>query len=86
MILDFDREDPRWGVAGLRTDLERNRPAYVVLQQHDWSPDVQDSGPFFMSQPLLANWLRAGYHQIPTIEGFDAWERNTSSTPLGAGR
>ena len=77
VILDFDRQDPRYGVAGLRADLERNRPAYVVLQRHDWSPDVQDSGPFFMSQPLLADWLRAAYHEVPIVEGFDAWERNT---------
>lgn len=79
VILDFHHEDPRYGVAGLRADLERGRPAYVVLQRHDWSPDVQDSGPFFMSQPLLADWLRAGYHEVPLDElggGFDAWERN----------
>src|SRR5258707_1203714 len=49
VILDFNSEDPGYGVPGLRADLERGRPAYVVLQQHDWSPDVQDSGPFFMA-------------------------------------
>ncbi len=76
VILGFNGGDPRYGVAGLRADLERNRPAYVVLQHHDWSPDVQDSAPFFMSQPLLAGWLRAGYHQVPLIDGFDVWERN----------
>ena len=76
VILDFNREDPRYGVAGLRTDLERSRPAYVVLQHHDWSPDVQDSAPFFMSQAALADWLRVGYHQVPFIDGFDGWERN----------
>jgi hypothetical protein len=77
VILDFNREDPRYGIGGLRSDLERNRPAYVVLQQHDWSPDVQDSGPFFLSQPRLADWLLAEYHPIePFIEGFQAWERN----------
>lgn len=76
VILDFNREDPRYGVPGLRADLERSRPAYVVLQRHDWSPDVQDSAPFFMSQPALAAWLRAGYHEVPIIDGFDAWERN----------
>jgi hypothetical protein len=76
VILDFNREDPRYGVAGLLTDLERARPAYVVLQQHDWSPDVQDSAPFFLAQPSLAGWLRASYHQVPSIEGFDAWQRN----------
>jgi hypothetical protein len=76
VILDFNGEDPRYGVAGLRADLDRNRPAYVVLQHHDWAPDVQDSGPFFLSQPSLAGWLRAGYHEVPVIDGFDAWERN----------
>ena len=76
VILDFNHEDPRYGVAGLRADLERSRPAYVILQRHDWSPDVQDSGPFFLSQPSLAGWLRAGYHEVPVLDGFDGWERN----------
>jgi hypothetical protein len=86
VILNFHGEDPRYGVGGLRADLERNRPAYVVLQRHDWAPDVQDSGPFFMSQPMLADWLRAGYHQVPLIDGFDTWERNGPSTPGGVSR
>jgi hypothetical protein len=76
VIVGFHREDPSYGVAGLLGDLERNRPAYVVLQRHDWSPDVQDSGPFFLSQPALAGWLRAAYHEVPFIDGFEAWERN----------
>ena len=77
VILDFNRENPRYGVAGLRADLDTARPAYVVLQQHDWSPDVQDSAPFFLSQPLLSDWLRAGYHEVvPFVDGFSAWERN----------
>jgi len=78
VILDFNRDDPRYGVAGLLADLQRSQPAYVVLQQHDWSPDVSDSAPFFLSQPGLAAWLRAGYHQVASIEGFDAWRRNGS--------
>jgi hypothetical protein len=76
VILDFNREDPRYGVAGLLADLQQRRPAYVVLQRHDWSPDVQDSAPFFLSQPAVAGWLRAAYHEVPVIDGFDAWERN----------
>jgi hypothetical protein len=77
VILDFDGSDPRYGVAGLRADLERGRPAYVILQQHDWSPDVQDSAPFFLSQPSLAGWLRAHYHELhPFMDGFSAWERD----------
>jgi hypothetical protein len=60
VILGFDREDPRWGVTGLLSDLERTRPAFVVLQKHDWSPDVQDSAPFFLADPRLSAWLRTG--------------------------
>jgi hypothetical protein len=76
VILDFNRERPAYGVAGLGADLQRTRPAYVILQQRDWAPDVTDSGPFFLSRPELADWLRAGYHEVPTVEGFQAWERN----------
>ena len=76
VILDFNREDPRYGVAGLLAELQQRRPAYVVLQRRDWSPDVQDSAPFFLSQPSLAAWLRAGYHEVPILDGFDGWERN----------
>ena len=76
VILDFNREDPRYGVAGLLEDLQRASPAFVVLQQHDWAPDVQDSGPFFLSQAALSGWLRDGYHEVPLIDGFSAWERN----------
>lgn len=76
VILDFNHEDPGYGVAGLLSDLQQRRPAFVVLQRHDWSPDVQDSAPFFLSQPALAGWLRAGYHEVSIIDGFDAWERN----------
>ena len=77
VILDFNHENPRYGVAGLRDDLERTRPAYVILQQHDWAPDVQDSAPFFLSQPRLTGWLHTNYHEVhPFVEGFSAWERN----------
>ena len=76
VILDFNREQAEYGVAGLAADLERTRPAYVILQLRDWAPDVQDSGPFFLSRPELGGWLRAEYHEIPAIDGFQAWERN----------
>lgn len=77
VILDFNGADARYGVAGLRSDLERARPAFVVLQEHDWFPDVPDSAAFFMAQPALAGWLRAQYHAVaPFVDGFTAWERN----------
>lgn len=76
VILDFIGDRSGYGVAGLAADLARARPAYVILQHHDWAPDVEDSGPFFLSRPELAGWLRANYHEVPTVEGFQAWERN----------
>lgn len=76
VILDFNGDRPEYGIAGLAADLERARPAYVILQQRDWAPDVQDSGPFFLSRPRLAAWLHASYHEVPTVEGFQAWERD----------
>jgi len=76
VIMGFNAEDPRCGVAGLLTDLQRNRPVVVVLQLHDWSPDVSDSAPFFLGQPALATWLHANYHEVPAIDGFNAWVLN----------
>jgi hypothetical protein len=76
VIVNFNAGDPRYGVHGLLSDLERGRPAFVILQRHDWSPDVQDSAPFFMSQASLTGWLRSAYHQVPVIAGFEAWERD----------
>jgi len=77
VILEFNSGDPRYGVPGLRAELERTRPAFVVLQMHDWSPDVEDSGPFFHAQPALDGWLRAHYRRVePFVDGFEAWERN----------
>ena len=76
VIVNFNDGDPRYGVRGLAADLTQQRPAFVVLQERDWSPDVQDSAPFFLSQPLLAQWLRLEYHQVPGIDGFLVWERN----------
>ena len=69
VILDFNREDPA---------LRRRRPAGGSRAQPAGVcrppaarlvADVQDSAPFFLSQPPLADWLRAGYHQVP-LDGF----------------
>ena len=75
VIVQFNSGNPAYGVNGLRTELEQRRPAYVILQQRDW-PDVQNSAAFFLSQPVLADWLHAEYHEVPLIENFITWERN----------
>jgi hypothetical protein len=76
VILGFNAGDPRYGPAGLLADLQRNHPIVIVLQNHDWSPDVTDSAPYFLAQPGLAGWLRANYHEVPSIDGFNAWLLN----------
>ena len=78
VILDFNHDDPAYGVAGLAADLDRSRPAFVILQMRDWAPDVQDSGPFFLAQPRLTGWLRTNYQELPAVvDGFQVWERRT---------
>jgi hypothetical protein len=86
VVVGFNDDGPSYGVHGVRADLERNRPAYIVLQEHDWAPAeakfraadaVQDSAPFFHAQPALETWLRANYHPLDGfVNGFEGWERN----------
>jgi hypothetical protein len=76
VIVRFNAADPRYGVGGLADDLRRSPPAFVILQERDWAPDVPDSAGFFVAQPVLAAWLRDAYHEVPGIEGFLTWERN----------
>jgi hypothetical protein len=75
VIVGFKDGQPGYGVSGVLADLERSRPAVVVLQINDWAPDVDDSAHFFMTTPTLAAWLRAHYEQTPGPEGFEAWLR-----------
>jgi hypothetical protein len=75
VIVGFNAHKPGYGVAGLRTDLERERPAIVALQVRDWMPDVQDSAEFFMSTPQLAEWLRANYDPVAGPAGYETWQR-----------
>jgi hypothetical protein len=76
VIVGFNAGNPAYGVNGVRSDLERGAPAYVVLQERDW-PDTQNSAPFFHAQSPLDDWLRANYHRVdPFVDGFEGWERN----------
>jgi hypothetical protein len=86
VLVGFNSANPGYGVNGVRTDLERNQPAYIVLQEHDWAPAevkfraseaIQDSAPFFHAQPPLEDLLRANYHRVDGfVNGFEGWERN----------
>ena len=75
VIVDFNAPKPGYGIAGLRADLERERPAIVALQQRDWAGDVSDSAAFFMATPPLGDWLRAHYRPVEGPRGFDIWLR-----------
>lgn len=75
VIVNFNAPDARYGVAGLRADLERTQPAIVALQVRDWWPDVQNSAEFFLSTPLLAEWLSTHYERTAGPAGFDIWVR-----------
>lgn len=77
VIVNFNADEPGYGVAGLRADLEARPPAVVALQQRDWFPDVTNSAEFFMSTPVLAEWLRAQYEPVAGPAGFDVWVRRT---------
>lgn len=75
VIVDFNRSTPGYGIAGLRSDLERTEPAIIALQVRDWAPDVQDSAAFFMSTPSLAGYLLTHYTRVDGPAGFESWER-----------
>jgi hypothetical protein len=72
VILQFATDRPGYGSAGLLADLERSRPAMVVLQKDDWTPDSRD---FFMSTPELAGWLRGGYQPAGELRRYVLWRR-----------
>jgi hypothetical protein len=76
VISGFKEGEPGYGVAGLLTDLERSRPAFVVLQQRDWDPDGPDSATFFQTEPRLARWLAAGYAPSDPLRNYLIWRRS----------
>jgi hypothetical protein len=75
VIVGFNADRPGYGAAGLLDDLQRNNPAVVALQRHDWAPDVLDSAAFFMRTPELAGWLQSHYARGSGPDEFDVWLR-----------
>jgi hypothetical protein len=77
VVLEFERQRPGYGSAGVLADLERERPAVVGLQKQDWglAEDVKNSMDFFMTTPALRRWLEADY--VPDYEDalFSVWRR-----------
>ena len=75
VIVGFADRHPGYGVSALLEELDRRRPALVVLQRHDWDPDGPDSYTFFTNRPDLMRWLAEGYTPAGELGNFVLWER-----------
>jgi len=77
VVLEFERDRPGYGSAGLLQDLQREPPSIVALQKHDWglAEDVPDSMDFFMNTAPLRAWLEAGYEPDYEDSLFSVWRR-----------
>ncbi len=75
VIAGFNDGVEGYGAAGLLSDLERQAPTVIALQQVDWLDDVDNSSHYFTTHPQLGPWLRASYTPDPGPEGFDIWLR-----------
>jgi 4-amino-4-deoxy-L-arabinose transferase-like glycosyltransferase len=76
LLVGFDEGRPGYGVEGLLEELKRNRPAEVILQEHDWPAEGVDSVTWFLRQPALAAWLAAGYRQEDDTGTYLIWRRS----------
>ena len=80
VVLEFARERPGYGSAGLLADLTRARPALVALQKQDWGlgeTTTPNSQAFFMNHSSLRGWLEAGYEPDYEDEAFAVWRRKS---------
>lgn len=80
VVLEFESGRPGYGSSGLLADLNRNVPAVVALQKHDWGLGeltTPDSIEFFMNQPQLRAWLEAGYTLDYEDAAYTVWRRKT---------
>lgn len=78
VIVGFMEGTPGYGTGGLLVELERERPALVVLQRHDWDPDGPDSWTFFTGEPRLWAWLASHYVFETDLGNFAIWRRASS--------
>ena len=75
LIVGFGEGWPGYGVSGLLAELERHKPALVVLQRRDWDPDTIDSFTWFSRQPKLVEWLGRDYQPAGELGNFVLWRR-----------
>jgi hypothetical protein len=80
VVVDFARDVPGYGPAGLLDELRRKPPAIVVLQKRDWrlrEPEVPNSIEYFMANAELRAWLESGYAPDSDTPAFAVWRRKT---------
>jgi Dolichyl-phosphate-mannose-protein mannosyltransferase len=83
VIVGFNEGKPGYGVEGLLQELDRTRPAVVVLQRADWDPVDPESASFFMGRPELRSWLQARYEPAGELGNFVLWTRRLAR-PAGS--
>jgi hypothetical protein len=72
VVVEFARDRPGYGSAGLLDDLRRSAPALVALQKH-WDDPAPEE--FFLHTPALRQWLDAGYVLENESAEFSIWRR-----------
>lgn len=77
VIVGFNEDAPGYGARGLLGELEAAKPAFVVLQRHDWALPPGDSATYFLTHPMLSAWLSAGYYRLQELgdENYEIWAR-----------
>ena len=75
ILVGFNEGVPGYGAAGLLDDLAARRPAFVVLQQHDWLAEGIDSATYFMQHPRLSQWLQSQYELTSRNDTYQIWSR-----------
>jgi hypothetical protein len=84
IVIEFARDTPGYGSAGLLGDLQRDPPSIVALQKHDWgilaerqegATPEPDSATFFMQTPPLRDWLESAYRLERDTAEFAIWRR-----------
>lgn len=79
VIVEFNKGMEGYGPNGLLADLEESRPKFVVLQQRDWPAERTDSATYFLSTPVLRDWLMERYVPAGETPTYLVWVRRDTA-------